>query len=194
MDNLLRITYRQMDSSDALSALIREEFEKLKEFFDRIVACRVAVEQPHRRHRQGKHFRVRVDLIVPNGEIVVGRDPPEHVAHEDPRIAVTETFRAVGRKLQDYVQRIRLDVKQHDEPPSGRVVRVDKSGQFGFIETADGREIYFHAHSVLGGAFAHLSVGAQVRFVEESGEKGPQASTVSLVRTGRPAEPAAQPA
>jgi cold shock CspA family protein len=42
-----------------------------------------------------------------------------------------------------------------------------------FIETADGREVYFHCNSVLDDAFEHLTVGSEVRFVEEMGEKGP---------------------
>ena len=48
----------------------------------------------------------------------------------------------------------------------------------GFIETADGHEVCFHRNSVLDDAFDRLTVGSEVRFVEELGEKGPQASTV----------------
>jgi len=49
---------------------------------------------------------------------------------------------------------------------------------YGFIEDEEGREIYFHRNSVLGIAFEKLHVGAKVRFAEEDGDKGPQASTV----------------
>jgi cold shock CspA family protein len=49
---------------------------------------------------------------------------------------------------------------------------------YGFLTSDDGREIYFHKNSVLGRAFPPLHVGTAVRFVEEAGEKGPQASTV----------------
>ena len=51
----------------------------------------------------------------------------------------------------------------------------------GFIETADGREVFFHRNSVLDDAFDRLTVGSEVRFVEEMGEKGPQASTVRVI-------------
>ena len=57
----------------------------------------------------------------------------------------------------------------------------------GFIETADGREIYFHRNAVLDGAFDRLSVGSEVRFIEEQGDKGAQASTVRLVGKHHPA-------
>jgi cold shock CspA family protein len=59
-------------------------------------------------------------------------------------------------------------------------VRIDPSGEFGFIETSDGREIYFHRNSVLNGAFPRMKPGVKVAYVEEAGEKGPQASTVRL--------------
>jgi cold shock CspA family protein len=48
-------------------------------------------------------------------------------------------------------------------------------------ETADGREIYFHSHSVLPPGFSSPTVGTEVRFAEEEGVKGPQASTVAIV-------------
>ena len=56
---------------------------------------------------------------------------------------------------------------------------------YGFLKTPDGREVYFHRNSVLDGRFEDLTLGSEVRFVEEVGEKGPQASTVALVGTKR---------
>jgi cold shock CspA family protein len=52
---------------------------------------------------------------------------------------------------------------------------------YGRIKTADGREVYFHRNSFLGGDFDALDIGDKVRFVEEAGENGPQASTVHLI-------------
>jgi cold shock CspA family protein len=50
---------------------------------------------------------------------------------------------------------------------------------YGFLESADGREIYFHRNSVRELGFESLEIGARVRFAEEEGEKGPQASRVT---------------
>ena len=52
---------------------------------------------------------------------------------------------------------------------------------YGFLASDDGREIYFHRNSVLGRAFPRLKIGTTVRFVEEPGEKGPQATTVRII-------------
>ena len=67
-----------------------------------------------------------------------------------------------------------------EAPPIATVVRIDPSGDFGFLESTDGREIYFHRNSVLDDR-KRLEVGARVSFAEEMGDKGPQASTVKLL-------------
>ena len=72
-------------------------------------------------------------------------------------------------------------VKHHEGSPIGAVVRLDPSGEFGFIKTSDGGKLYFHRNGVLDGAFSRLAVGTRVTFTEEVGEKGPQASTVKLL-------------
>ena len=72
-------------------------------------------------------------------------------------------------------------VKAHEPQPIGTVIRLDPSGEFGFIETADGREVYFHRNSVLDDAFSQLEIGSRVTFAEKEGDKGPQATTVKLL-------------
>jgi len=53
----------------------------------------------------------------------------------------------------------------------GHVANFVAGEGYGFIETADGREVYFHRNSVLDDAFEHLTVGSEVRFAEEMGRK-----------------------
>jgi cold shock CspA family protein len=62
----------------------------------------------------------------------------------------------------------------------GTVTQLFPFEGYGFLTTDDGRQVYFHRHSVLDEAFERLEVGGVVRFVEEPGDKGPQASTVAL--------------
>ena len=63
----------------------------------------------------------------------------------------------------------------------GRVTRLARD--HGFLEGEDGKEVYFHRHAVLQG-FDRLVVGNRVRYAEERGDKGPQASTVDILRSG----------
>ena len=100
--------------------------------------------------------------------------------HKDLRIAITQAFKTAGRQLQDYGRRQRGDVKTHETLPKARVSRVFPDKGYGFLQTEDGREIYFHQDSVLKKGFARLRAGTEVAFVEEQGEKGAQASTVRI--------------
>jgi ribosomal subunit interface protein len=175
----LQITFRHMDTSDAVAARIRERAEELERFFDRMVSCRVVVECQHPRHRQGNLFRVRVDLKVPGREIAVGRDPAAHHAHEDVYVAIRDAFDTTRRLLEDYVREGRGDVKLHAVPDHGRIARLLPEQNCGFILGTDGNEIYFHRNSVTNGGFEKLAVGDEVRFVARDSEsaEGPQAST-----------------
>lgn len=105
----LQITIRDVEKSDALETHIRDKAKKLDEFFDHIMSCRVVVEMPHKHHHQGKQFNVRIDLGVAGGEIVVNRDHAEDVY-----VALRDAFDAAKRKLEDYVSKLRGDVKKHE--------------------------------------------------------------------------------
>jgi cold shock CspA family protein len=175
----VRITFKNLDPSPALEADVRERVDQLEKFYPRLTGCHVVIEAPHRHHRQGRHYHVHIDLTAPGAEIVAGRSPPEHGAHEDPYVAVRDAFRAARRELMDLARKQRGQTKLHEPPASGTVVYVSREG-YGFIASDDGREIYFHANSVLDD-FDTLDLGQRVRFVEESGDKGPQASTVERV-------------
>ena len=176
----LQITFRNMASSPAVEAHIRERADDLDRFFERIMACRVVVEASTRRQHKGKLYHVRVDLTVPGREIVVKRDPPEHHAHEDILVAVRDAFDAARRQLEDHARDARGDVKAHETPSHGHIARLLKDQGYGFIRSSEGDEIYMHRNAVTGGGFDALSEGDEVRYVvhEGEGEKGPQASTV----------------
>ena len=169
-----------MESSDAVTARIRERAGELERFFDRIISCRVVVECRHPRRQQGNLFRVRIDLKVPGREITVGRDPAAHKAHEDIYVAIRDAFDAARRVLEDHVRERRGEVKLHAVPEHGRIARLRREQNGGFILSADGNEIYFHRNSVANSGFDKLAVGDEVRFVAQHSESaaGPQASTV----------------
>jgi len=172
------ISFRDIAPSDAIEERIRGRIDKLERMYGRIVGCQVVVEAPHRRQRQGKVFRVRVHVTVPGGEIVAGRDPAQHQAYEDVYVAVRDAFDAVERRLEDHARKQRGAVKRHEEQPTARVARIFPEAGYGFLATRDGREIYFHRNSVVNRGFDELEPGTVVRFVEEPGDDGPQATTV----------------
>jgi cold shock CspA family protein len=177
----VHIAFHNMPHSEAVEDVIRAKVEKLDEFCGQIIGCRVVVEVPHKHHERGNFYQVRIDLTVPGEEIAINREAPEHTPYRDVQVAIRDAFDAARRKLEDYVRRHRRDVKAHEPPPHARVRELFPEQGYGFLETPDGREVYFHRHSVLHGHFDELKVGTEVTFVEEAGEKGPQASTVKIV-------------
>ncbi|MGE5190372.1 MAG: HPF/RaiA family ribosome-associated protein [Gemmatimonadota bacterium] len=176
----LQITYRNMSPSAAVDRCLRERAARLERFCDRIMGCRIVVEARHRRRHQGNLYHVRIDITAPGGEVVVSREPAVKRTHEDVYVAIRDAFDAARRRLEDLVRRHRLQLKVHEPAPRGRIARLDAFDDCGFIGTPDGREIYFHRNSVVNADFDRLDDGDLVRFHEEAGEKGPQASTVYL--------------
>ena len=177
----LQVSFQNMDPSPAIEARIREKAAKLEHFHDRIVGCKVVVEAPHRHHHKGKLYNVRIDISVPGKDVFVGHTGPQNHAHEDIYVAIRDAFNAAGRLLEDHVRRMRGDVKAHAAPSHGKVVSLLED--YGFAETPDGQEIYFHKNSVVGDGFYKLEVGNEVRLViaEEEGVEGLQASTVTPI-------------
>lgn len=175
-----QITFRNMETSPAVETQLRQRADALEQYFPSIIACRIAVETAHRHQRKGRLFHIRIRLSVPGREIVVSRDPGEHHAHEEIQVAIRDAFDAARRQLEDHLRQLDAKVKQHEAPTHGRIVRLIAEGDYGFIESATGEEIYMHRDSVVGGRFEDLRVGDEVRYVEHPGEseKGPQASTV----------------
>jgi ribosomal subunit interface protein len=176
------ITFRAIPHSDAIEACVRQHAAKLETLSGRITGCHVAVESPHRHKQTGKQFRVRVDLVVPGSEIVVSHVQGDDVANNDAYAAVDEAFDRISRRLEDHIQRQRGEVKHRESAyRTGRVAKVWSYEGFGFTETEDGGEVYFHRNAVTEHAFDKVAIGSAVRFIEEAGDKGPQASTVVLV-------------
>lgn len=180
------ITFRKMDPSPALEADVRERIGKLEKFCDEIIGVSVAIEAPHKHSHKGNLYHLRVDVTVPGDEIVVQRTPDDEQAHQDPYVTVRDAFDAVRRQLEDYTRKRRGDVKRHEEPPHGRVTVLKPGEDYGRLETPDGRDIYFHRNSLVEGNFDDLEIGTELRFVEEAGDEGPQASSVYVVGKHHP--------
>jgi ribosomal subunit interface protein len=183
----VEITFRDMPVSEALEENIREKVEKLEQFCDHITSCRVVIETSHQHKHKGNLYHIRIDLTVPGQELVVSRDPSENLAHADAYVAVRDAFTAARRQLEKYVQSNRRDEKAHravkgnGATPPARIMELIPMQDYGRLLTHEGREIYFHRNSLVNGDFDKLSVGDMVRFNEEMGDDGPQASSVHLL-------------
>jgi len=175
------IQFQGMAGTPAVRDAVDKHVAELEQRWGRITACRVVIKAPGQHHRKGGLYEVHVRLALPDGrEVNVARTPPDDERHADLTFAVDDAFKHARRQLQDEVRRAQGQVKHREGPAAGTVASIDPSGEFGFIETEDGQEIYFHRNSVLDAGFSQLQVGSRVTYAEEPGEKGIQATTVKL--------------
>ncbi|MBW4644280.1 MAG: HPF/RaiA family ribosome-associated protein [Goleter apudmare HA4340-LM2] len=180
------ISYRNVDKTDAIANLVAEKIAKLERVCSYISSCHIAIEKIHDRPRSGSPYRVRIDLTVPPGHELVAESNPEQGTQYEPLDAVIrDAFNAARQQL------VKLTERQHESDQSKNyeqlqettalVTKLFRDKGYGFLKTLDGREIYFHRHSVLHNDFDRLEIGTGVHFSQEQGEEGPQASTVKIV-------------
>jgi cold shock CspA family protein/ribosome-associated translation inhibitor RaiA len=178
----VEIAFRHCEASEEIRSEIATQVRRLERFSPHITSCHVVVAGPQTRHRRGGAFSVDLRIAMPeHRDVVVDKSHGDEPEREHVLVVIRQAFDAAIRQIEDVERDMRGQVKEHVAGNHGRVTKFLAGEDCGFIETADGREIYFHRNAVLDGAFDRLSVGSEVAFVEEAGEKGSQASTVRLV-------------
>lgn len=106
----LQIVTHDIALAPNTEADIRRRVALLSHAYGRILGCRVRVDLPqHRRRVDAARYRVRIDLTVPGGELVVNQQP-----RQDLETALDGAFQAMRRRLQDYARRQRGAVKVHE--------------------------------------------------------------------------------
>jgi cold shock CspA family protein len=179
MESPVRIDFQGMNPSELLRDRVLKHVAGLEDRFGRITACRVTVKAPSEHHRTGGFMRSIFVCPCRKGERSMSATATADERHADLDFAINDAFKRARRRLQDQSRRLRGQVKAHEGQPIGTVTHLDET--FGFLESSDGHEIYFHKNSVLNDRFSRLVPGSRVSFSEESGEKGPRASTVKLL-------------
>jgi len=179
----VEIIFRNAERSAAVEEAVEERAQALPRAYDRLMSCRVVIERLGRNQPKGSQFRARIDLKLPGQMLVVGRAHASSPPHDDIYLAIRHAFDAANRRLQDFARKRRGDIKTHETPPHGRVTKLFPEEGYGFIELADGQEIYFHRNAVVNNAFEKLEIGSEVRVSVHVGEseKGPQAGTVKPI-------------
>jgi cold shock CspA family protein/ribosome-associated translation inhibitor RaiA len=183
MQTPLEVTFRNVRKDPRIEALIRKQATKLEKVCPHIISCRVSVEKPQEHQRSGSPFRVRIKLTVPpEHELAAIRNAGEGDLHEPLSTVVRRAFQAARQQLQKLAAKQRRETKSRTtREVGGFVIRMFTDQGYGFIRNLEGREIYFHRNAVLGEEFDNLKIGAGVRWTEQEGDKGSQASSVRVV-------------
>ena len=109
----VRVTFQDMDTSEALRARIEARAQRLERYADDILACDIVVRACERRHRHGNRYNVQAKVAMRDHTIEAGRTPAADSDHEDPYKAAAHTFDVLRRRIEDHVRRRRGDIKRH---------------------------------------------------------------------------------
>ncbi len=158
---------------------IDEEKERLARHHPGLVHnLRVTIESTSN-HREGG-YEVRLVATVPGDTVVVKRKG------EKVRPILVAAFDRLGEQLKELQRKRRKAVRIKDDTVAtamtGTIKTVSPYESYGFIVSADGREIYFHENALKNAELDELNEGDTVSFVESEGDKGPCAAMVTVAR------------
>ncbi len=181
MEVPLKIAFHNTEPSAKIDAEIRKHVAKLEKIYDRLVSCRVSVELRQNQHRTGNVYEVHIEMTVPTDELVVTKEPHRvKQRYHNPTLetSLKAAFKAATKRLKEFKEQLRGEVKPQPVMYQGRVVKLFPHEDYGFIETNEGTQLYFHRNSVMNLGFDKLEPGLPVHFIETIGDNGPMASRV----------------
>jgi sigma 54 modulation/S30EA-like ribosomal protein len=100
---LLQITLHGIGAHPVVERVLRRQLAWLRRCHPYLTGCRVTVEAPHRHHRQGCLYRVRVEVTTPGRDRTAIHIPSLDHAHEDLRAAIRDAFESARRELMNDV-------------------------------------------------------------------------------------------
>jgi len=184
----LEIAFHNIDSSDWAEQEIRARVAELERLYDRLVSCRVRIDQRAKDLTGTIPPVVHIELGIPGRKDIVVSHEPEHLLrkykHPDLRKAINEAFRLAERQLLELKEQRNGRTKDghHDAANQslGQVAEITPEQEFGYLMTKEGSLLYFHRNSVLSGDFDDLERGDEVHYNEDVGDTGPIATKVRV--------------
>ena len=182
----LEIGFHNIESSAWAENEIRSRVAKLEKMYERLVSCRVRVDQRAKNSNGTIPPVVHIELGIPGRKDLVVSHEPDHLQRKfqtpDLHTAIHEAFRIAEDQLAGFKTRLDGRTKNgfHDAENQflGQIAELTPTEDFGFLMTKEGGLLYFHRNSLLAGDFDSLERGDAVYYVEGLGDTGPTASKV----------------
>jgi len=184
----LEISFHNIESSNRAEQEIRARVADLERLYDRLVSCRIRIDQRAKDETGTIPPVVHIELGIPGRDDVVVSHEPDHLLrkyqHPDLHKAINEAFRIAERRLLDLKEqregRTKSPAHDSENQSLGQIAEVTPEQDFGYLLTKEGGLLYFHRNSVLCGDFDHLSRGDEVHYNEDVGDTGPIATKVRV--------------
>jgi ribosome-associated translation inhibitor RaiA len=133
----LQISSPDSAMTQAVEAQIHQQVKALEDYVNGLTGCTRCLQ--HLRFMViEKAGRVRIHLDVPGGELTIDKQNSIDLS-----LAINEAFATARIKLEEYVHKVRRDVKIEERSPDVRVTTIFPPDGYGILETLDGREVYF---------------------------------------------------
>lgn len=186
------IAFHNCEKVDWAEDQILDHIERLEEIYDRLITCRVRVDQTNDNTNHTIPPVVRIEISVPGHKDIVVAHEPDHLQRKfqapDLKNAINEAFRIAEDRLTRYKDQLtdRTAPATHEAANEllGQVAEITPGEDFGFLLTASGSLLYFHRNSILSGDFDRLKRGDDVYYVEGTGDTGPTAKKVRVKSNG----------
>jgi len=98
----LEVRYQDVPKEDWIQEFIGDRLHRLKRYAKEIVHCRVALEQPHKRHEGENPYRVRIELSLPQKKHLAATAESQEVPQawdKELRRVIKEAFQAMEKQL-----------------------------------------------------------------------------------------------
>jgi ribosome-associated translation inhibitor RaiA len=187
------IAFHNIEKSDWAEDQILDHIQRLEDIYERLITCRVRVDQRNDNSNHTIPPVVHIEISVPGHKDIVVAHEPDHLQRKfqapDLKNAINEAFRIAEDRLGRYKDQL----TDHTAPSTheavnellGQVGEITPADDFGFLLTASGSLLYFHRNSLLSGDFDRLKVGDELYYVEAVGDTGPIATKVRVKQNGR---------
>ena len=110
MQKPVEIAFRNIESSDAAEATIRDHVARLEHMFGRMTACRVRVDQRNQNVNESMPPVVHIDISVPGHRSIVVTHEADHLQRKyqapDLHNAINEAFRIAELRLGKYKDKL----------------------------------------------------------------------------------------
>src|SRR5207302_2126433 len=135
----LEIAFHNIASSDWAEQEIRTRVAELEKLYDRLVSCRVRIDQRAKDLTGTIPPVVHIELGIPGRRDLVVSHEPEHLLrkyrHPDLHKAITEAFRIAERQLLDLKDELDDHSKgvahESERQFLGQVAEIDRERDFG---------------------------------------------------------------
>jgi cold shock CspA family protein/ribosome-associated translation inhibitor RaiA len=185
----LEIAFHNVPSSEQAEREIRARVAELERLYDRLISCRVRIDQRAKDLTGAIPPVVLIELGIPGRPDIVVSHEPERLLrkyqHPDLHKAINEAFRIAERQLialkEERIDRKKAAAARDAQTQSlGQIAEINPERDFGFLMTKEGGLLYFHRNAVLTGNFDDLKRGDEVHYNEDVGDTGPIATKVRV--------------